>query len=184
MWRRGIDLRAVRRQRRRPPGLRRLAAAGALVALISCGGGLPGNFASLPLDAKVRAYAKHLANFGRPRLDARAGISWHGWQAADLMAASLDAKRGAERLPASEALRIIHDVQVRGCNLRGKPAEGAVERFLAREPADSADAVLARITLRAIRASLTLPSGPDTLRGGPCKEPQAAPRAAVQHSKY
>lgn len=137
------------------------------LALGACWGRLPSNFEKLPLEKKISAYNKHLHSYGRPLSSARSQISWHGWDAANLMAESLDGR--SQGLPAAEAIGVILRVQQRGCSLKGTPAQEALERFIEREPKDSADAYLAEVTLEAIQNDVVVPGGPDTLKGGPCR---------------
>lgn len=146
-----------------------------LLALVGCGG-LPDNFSSLPLEEQVSAYERNFDRYGGPLVEARAHISWHGWQAADLMAEYLMKKRTG--LPELEAVRIIHDIQSRGCSLKGTSAERALEAYLGNIPAESVDAEFARMALNAIRNNITMPGGPDWLEGGPC-----ATGAPVRHSR-
>lgn len=129
-------------------------------------GGLPGDFESLSLEEQVVAYERNFDRKGGPLLEARAHISWHGWRAADLMAEYLVGKRTG--LPDLEAIRILHDVQSRGCSLKGTAGERALEAYLTRAPAGSVNAEFARTALEAIRNDSILPGGPDWLKGGPC----------------
>jgi hypothetical protein len=145
------------------------------LALGACGG-LPSDFEKLPLEKKVSAYKEHLQNYGRPLWSARSQISWHGWAAANLMAEYLDGR--LQGFSEREAIQIIDLVQERGCSLRGTPAQESLERFLAREPSDSADYYAAKVTLEGIENDVVLPEGPDTLKGGPCQSrvrPNASP---------
>jgi hypothetical protein len=142
-----------------------LSAALLLIALSACRG-LPSDFESLPLEQKVDAYTEHLQSYGRPKISAQSQIARHGAEAASLMADYLNGKK--QGLPPGEALEIINRVQTGGCPLKGTPAEEAVERFLAREPADSADALLGRVTLDAIRTNAGRPRGSGALQGDPC----------------
>jgi hypothetical protein len=135
---------------------------------------LPSNFESLPLDKKIDAYVRHFAYHGAPDGFARSRISWHGWEAADIMAKYLTRQRRG--LPNSEAIDIIHAVQLRGCSLRGSAAEHALEWFLAREPQETAEHFAAKVALESIRRDVKLGTMRyDDLRGGPC-ESQIQPR--------
>jgi hypothetical protein len=127
---------------------------------------LPSNFADLPLESKVEAYAAYVREHnGYPRDDARSLISVHGWAAADLMAEYLDgSKKG---LPAVEALIIIDRVQLRGCSLKGTRSEAAIARFLKSEPVDSLAHTEAFYAMRAIKANSSAPRF-DGFTGGPC----------------
>jgi len=137
-----------------------------LFSLAACGG-LPKNFDSLPLEKQIAAYERHFQNYGRPNLYARSHIAWHGWKAADLMAAYLNGKRHG--LPSYEAIDIIHLVQKRGCSLKGTAAEEALYEFLAREPRDTAEHLLARTALDAIEHDLVAPGQNASPPGGPCR---------------
>lgn len=138
-----------------------------LIALCGCWG-LPNDFNALSLQEKVQAYKKHLSRYGRPRRSARSQISWHGWEAATLMA---DYLRGTEKgLPEREALEIIHLVQLRGCSLKGTVAEREVESFVRRVSSGSMYRTSAENVLGSIRQEVTMRDGPDTLTGGPCDE--------------
>lgn len=146
--------------------IRLLPALLCLLTLAGCGG-LPDDFVSLSLEEQFAAYERNFDRYGGPLVEARAHISWQGWQTADLMAEYLTNKRTG--LPELEAVRIIHDIQSRGCSLRGTSAEHALEAYLGRIPADSLDAEFARSALDAVRNNVIMPGGPDWLKGGPCE---------------
>jgi hypothetical protein len=79
-------------------------------------------------------------------------------------------------LPNSEAIDIIHAVQLRGCSLRGSAAERALEWFLVREPQGTAEYFAAKVALESIQRDVKLSAMKyDDLRGGPC-EAQIRPR--------
>lgn len=136
-----------------------------VLTVVGCGG-LPNDFAKLSLKEQVAAYEKHLQSFGRPQLYAQSHISWHGWEAADLMAQDLEGKDLG--LPKYEAIQIISLVQLRGCSLRGTRAERALANFLATGRPDESERQAAESALDSIRRNVVEPGGPDSLKGGPC----------------
>ena len=144
-----------------------------LTTLVGCGG-LPWNFESLSLEEKVAAYEKYLQGRGHPKIRAQAQISWHGWPAADLMSEYLNESR--EGLPVHEALEIIYLVQTRGCPLRGTAAEREVRSFLAREPHDTVEYLVAKTTLYVIEQDRVMPGDSKVLKDGPCEEARRQPR--------
>lgn len=139
-----------------------------LTVLAACGG-LPENFELLPLEKQVTAYARHLASGGRPLVEARSHISFHGWTAADVMATY--AAGDSPGFPPHEAVQIIDRIQLRGCDLAGTKAEAAIVRYLDRSASNPADASVARTVLTAIRERRKFEPGElDGLRGGPCEQ--------------
>ena len=98
-----------------------------LISVVGCGG-LPDNFETLPLAAKVKAYERHFRMGGRTNLRAELWISWHGKPAAEMMIPYiLGERRGISK---SDAIKILWDVQLRGCTLSGSDSERALEKFL------------------------------------------------------
>lgn len=136
--------------------------------LFGCGG-LPSDFESLPLEEKVAAYEKHFWRGGLPLMEARAHISWHGHDSADLMVSYLeDDGRG---IPPREALQIIDQVQLRGCDLKGTAAQSAIEKLLLDESLPSDFRIAAEVALNSIRDGVHLEPGRlSTVTGGPCEQ--------------
>lgn len=142
------------------------------LALAACDPVYDDNFANLSLDQQVQVYAEHLrTHFGMPSDHARALISWHGWQAADLMAKYVDGSKTG--LPRYEALEIIDLVQVRGCSLKNTAAEKSVAAFLTKAQNGSLEALVASYTLENIRNN-TVMLNLNEIRGGVC-QPNAHP---------
>ena len=139
------------------------------LCLAACGG-LPEGFENLSLSEKIAAYERNFQRGGLWLVEARSRISWHGWEAADLLVQDLaDRTRG---LPDTEVLIILEMIQTRGCDLRGSAAEVALEGYLHADHLSAVERREAEVTLRAIREAHKLPPGMmDGLRGGPCEEP-------------
>jgi hypothetical protein len=133
-----------------------------------CGKDLPRDFERLPLNRQVEEYELHLQRYGHPLHHARAAIAQRGWSAAELASDRLE--RGDRRLPAYEALQIIHLVQTGGCALRGTPSESIVRAFVAQHPISSTDGHFARVTLQAIERNYSSP----TWHVEACKASQAS----------
>jgi len=133
-----------------------LVAVVGLLSVSACGGGLPRDYERLPLDKQWQAYAHQIHRYGHPLLHARAAIAEHGFAAADMAAHCIDAK--SCDLPLPEALGIIHLVQTGGCQLQGTKAEAPVRKLATDLPTDSADGLLARITLEAIEHDYVSPT--------------------------
>jgi hypothetical protein len=130
--------------------------------------GLPEDFPSLSLDGKIKAYEHHLRMGGAPSEFARSYISWHGEPAAQRMIPFL--KQTEKGLTRRDALRIIWDVQVRGCDLRGTQAEKALSEALSRGGLRRDEELLAEDALKAIAENSHMRPGQlDLLRGGPCE---------------
>ena len=144
------------RHRSNRPALRLAALVIASLLTSACGNVLPRDFERLPLDRQVEEYELHLQKYGHPLSYATAAIAEHGWSAAELAADRL--KRGDQRLPAYEALKVIHLVQTGGCPLKGTTSEAAVREFVAKHSASSVDGHFARVTLAAIEHNYTDPS--------------------------
>lgn len=145
---------------------RYILAVAILCILTSCGG-LPKDFASLPLPSQVAAYEQHFRRGGSRLTDATSHISWHGYPAAKLMGQYLIGKRAG--IPEIEAVRIIQAVQLRGCSLKGTDVESILMNFLGRDNIDTATRFEAESTLKAIAEDSHIPSW-DSLKGGPCSE--------------
>jgi hypothetical protein len=133
---------------------------------ISCGG-LPKNFGSLPLEKQVDAYKTNFARYGGSLIEAQEYISWHGLEAANLMAEYLAGKRTG--LPKREAIIIIHDVQTRGCRLKGTQAEKTLEHFLGQPGTNPNDVGFAQNALYVIRNGIVAPERSFLIKGGPCE---------------
>lgn len=73
-------------------------------------------------------------------------------------------------LPRIEAIVIIEDIQLRGCNLSGTRAERALETLLEEPGPTKAEKERAAGALTSIRRGLNLKGHLDTLRGGACEE--------------
>jgi len=134
-----------------------------VVLQVSCGG-LPRDFASLPLGDQVAAYERHFAEGGLPSPLARRYISLHGVAAAELMAEYLDDHRHG--IPPIEAIKIIHFVQLRGCHLRGTRVEDAIVRYSHHHTLSDADRLFTLDVLRDIDRDVA--SEIDTLGPGEC----------------
>ena len=125
----------------------------------------PADFPSRPLPDKIAFYEQWLRNFGRPRLEARLWISWHGRPAADEMVPYvMGQKKG---IPNLEAIWIIWAVQSRGCSLRGTPAEKALHDYLKGNSKVSPETRLASSALDSIEADNHF-NNFDSLPPGPC----------------
>jgi hypothetical protein len=92
---------------------------------------LPDNFSSLPLDGKVQAYATRFKRGGAPNSRAEDLIARHGYAAAEAMVPYILGKRG---IPPFIAIKIVWDVEWRGCNLRGSAAEEALKSLEKHHP--------------------------------------------------
>jgi hypothetical protein len=123
----------------------------------------PRDFASRSLDSKIATYERWIAEVGRPRIEARAWIAWHGVPAANAMAPYLLGRKAG--IPRSEALDILWAVQENGCSLRGTEAEDALRAYIRSEPASSG---IAEIVLEDIRLDRHAVAGSDGLPPGPC----------------
>lgn len=64
---------------------------------------------------------------------------------------------------------IIHQVQTRGCSLKGTPAEKALEDFLKNPSGNSADIEFAKTSLYAIRNDVIYSGTAVFAKGGPCE---------------
>jgi hypothetical protein len=133
---------------------------------ISCGG-LPKNFSSLPLEKQVDAYKTNFARHGGSLIEAQEYISWHGRPAADLMAEYLVGARTG--LPKGEAINIIHDIQTRGCSLKGTSAERALKDFLTKPGGNLTDIDSARDALHVIDNDIVTPTRSAFAPYGPCE---------------
>lgn len=101
----------------------------AIAAICTGCGGLPSNFQELPLEEKIAACDKHFRQGGRSLLQGQAYISRDGWEAAERTVPHLEGKEW-KGIPPQEAVTIIWDVQLLGCDLEGTKAEKTVERLL------------------------------------------------------
>lgn len=146
-----------------------------LILFLFCGcGGLPDDFASLPLQDQVTAYERHLQGGGRSLIEARSQISWHGRDAASLMAQYITGERPG--LPRLEAIEVIHSVQLRGCDLAGTAAESALEGMLREGAISELERNAAVSALDSIHRGINVPPGQlDDLRGGPCEQEGRTP---------
>jgi hypothetical protein len=104
-----------------------LALVGLCSFLVACWG-LPGDFNHLPLDEKVAVYEKRFRRGGASNISAENLIASHGFAAADAMVPYILGERGG--IPPVIAVRIVWDVQERGCDLRGSRAERALRVLL------------------------------------------------------
>lgn len=129
----------------------------------------PDDFPSRSLDDKIAFYEYWIAKVGQPSGEARLWISWHGLPAADAMASYLSGRKSG--IPKHEALWIIWDVQVRGCSLRGTPAEMAVREYIKTNVSSAPDSRLAVTTLESIDEDYHADKF-DTLPPGPCSAPK------------
>jgi hypothetical protein len=130
---------------------------------LSCGG-LPRDFASLPLEEQVTAYERHFAEGGLPLELARSYISLHGMAAARAMSEFVDGHRHG--LPPMEAVKIIHLVQLRGCHLRGTPIEDSIRRYSHHHSLSDADRLSTLGVLRDIERDVE--AEVDSLGPGEC----------------
>jgi hypothetical protein len=139
----------------------------------------PADFSSLPLDDKITTYEHYLARTGRPRLEARSWISWHGLPAAEAMATYVSGqKRG---IPRREAIEVLWEIQLRGCSLNGTTAQRSLGDFLSADPSPRAqDVELAREVLADIRANRHV-DNLDTLPAGPCSRAPTGLKDATKH---
>jgi hypothetical protein len=130
--------------------------------------GLPSDFAKFSLEEKVAAYEKHFRRGGARKIEAKKGISWHGAPAAEMMVPYILGEKSV--IPPHEAISIVWDVQMRGCDLRGTRAEAAVQSALQAGKLDPSTALKAEDTLDAIREGSHMREGFDILEGGPCEK--------------
>jgi hypothetical protein len=122
----------------------------------------------LTLEDKVNAYEHHFRSGGAANIEAEMGISWHGYLAAKRMNLYILGKKTG--IPRDEAIKIIWDVQMRGCDLRGSEVEGTLQLLLQNGSLPPTTALAARKTLAAIQEGRHAPKFYDTLRGGPCEK--------------
>lgn len=128
----------------------------AAISIVGCGGGLPPNFADLPLEAKIDSYGKYLDAHINPEESARLSIASHGGMAADRLSEYLTGKRSG--FPYSEAMEIIQTIQERQCSLGATAVPSALKEFIARDPGTQADYTSARVTLDEIERPSDLPA--------------------------
>jgi hypothetical protein len=78
-------------------------------------------------------------------------------------------------IPAYEALTIIWDVQLRGCDLRGTEAARSIERLLTYDDLSPDVRIAAHGALTAIREKKHLAPGQlSVIKGGPCEAAAAS----------
>ena len=134
--------------------------------LVSCGN-LPDDFESLSLEEKVKAYESHFESYGRESSFARAYISLHGVNAAQLMTEYIQENRCC--LPIMEAVEIIHLVQLRGCKLSGTKPEHVLVQLIESGKLNDADRIATMNALEDIRNNRTVIF--DDLGAGLCSQP-------------
>lgn len=156
----------------------RLLLLGCALATVACPS-LPKNFESLPLSEKISTYEAHFRNHGLAQRRAEAAISWHGWEAAELMVGYLTGRR-VGLLTKLTVIRTITLVQDRGCSLKGTAAERALETFLEAERPESQEAFFARSALNQIKSDVFDPTRAEVLKGGPCEASWQARQKAPQ----
>jgi hypothetical protein len=145
-----------------------------LVLMVNCGG-LPADFASLSLDAKIKAYERHFRLGGRSRIRGELWISWHGKPAAEMMIPYILGKK--KGIPRGDAIQIVWDVQLRGCSLRGTEAEKVLEEFIKSNKPSDPDYQLAEYTLDSIRSDSHMAGRFDSLPPGPCNKRKGTQRS-------
>jgi hypothetical protein len=111
--------------------------------------GLPGIVAHLGVAAQVRFYGARLRLLPVPLRSMRGAISSHGLSAVPELVAEVTGEKS--ELPRAEAIEILWEIQVRGCDLEGTSAVAALERLLTTEGGNSVDADAAAHCLLAIR---------------------------------
>lgn len=128
---------------------------------------MPSDYASRPIEEKVALYEEHFRGWPLPWDGAPNLISWHGWEAAELMVKYVSGQ--STGLSVTTADQVLHLVQTRGCALKGTRAHEAMKEFLASERGNPTEKVLVQATLKAVENDVWVPTGADALTGGPCE---------------
>jgi hypothetical protein len=140
-------------------------------SLISCRE-LPGDFAALPLDKKIEAYARR----GGRSFYAENLIAAHGYAAAEAMVPYItEEKHGILKI---NAIDIVWDVQSRGCDLRGSKAEKVLRQLIRDEGVRRDLRTAAEGTLESIEMGRHAQASSKPLPPGVCRPTSVPPAEA------